>query len=126
MKRALLSILGVLALSVAGSALAQSDYGTTGQTGEGASPATTTGSAPQQGTTDVQTAPSSATGSMQGAGSATAPAKGSTAPSAATAGAPGHESLPRTASDVPLVLVIGLSAAGAMGAVHLYRLRRAH
>ena len=99
MRRMLLSLIVVLAL--AGSIFAQtSGYGTTDQPSGTTAPSAAVEPAPQPGTAG---APSESSMPMD-------------AP-------PAHESLPATASDVPVVLAIGLFALGAVVALRLYRLR---
>ena len=43
-----------------------------------------------------------------------------------TSGSPTEESMPATASSLPLVVTLGISALGGAVALRLYRLRRAH
>jgi len=107
MKRTILLLLSVASLLLAGSVMAQSDYGGSNQPAD-----TTTATAP----------------------AATAPA-GSTADPASTTGSTGdpqpsmsphtHGSLPRTASDVPLVFSLGVIGTGALLALRAYRVRNA-
>jgi hypothetical protein len=93
MKRTFPALVAVLALTVAGGVLAQSDtqpYGTTDPAAR-----TTAETTSQPGTSD--------------------PSAGSTA----------QESMPATASNLPLVLVLGLTTLGGALALRLYRLRQA-
>jgi hypothetical protein len=106
MKRSLLSLLSILALVLATSVCvyAQSD--------PDPSPAVQSGSEP-----------GSTTGEMNDTGSAP-PAEGSVAePSSAYPASTTNESLPATASHVPLAFAIGLSALGAAAALRAYRRR---
>jgi hypothetical protein len=111
MKRALLVFVSVLVLTVAGSALAQTDSQPYDSTGKSATTARDTSSQPagDSTTTDPNTAPA-----QQGV--TDPPAKDSSAT---------HESMPRTASNLPLVLAIGMGSLGGTVALRLYRLRRA-
>jgi len=104
MKRTFLALVAVLALTVAGGVLAQSDtqpYGTTDPAAR-----TTAETTSQPGTSD--------------------PSAGSTSDtSTATDPAMAQASMPATASNLPLVLVLGLTTLGGALALRLYRLRQA-
>lgn len=119
MKRTFLSLLGVLLLAVAGSVVAQTDYGTTDQSGT-----TTPYTAPQSGSpTSTSGATTDTTAPSQAQDPSTEPPV--TEPTSATDTSE-YQSLPATASQMPLALVIGLSALGLIAALRAIRLRRAH
>ena len=128
MKQAILPLLSVALLLTAGSVMAQSDYGGSNQPADTtAASASATGSTAPEGSTRGTVEPAapsqgSATGSA-GTGS-TYGDTGSTA--AAAGGSHAHGSLPRTASDVPLVFVLGVFGAGALLVLRVYRIRNAH
>jgi LPXTG-motif cell wall-anchored protein len=115
MKRSLLALVSVLALTMAGSLLAQTDnqpYGSTGPS------ATTSEASVQPG------APDSTSGSTSDpSGVKPQPENPTTDP--ATAPASDHQALPKTASNQPLLLLMGLSALGGTMALRARRLRRA-
>ena len=96
MKRTFLAFISVLVLAAAGSVFAQTDTKPYDSTDPAATTADTTS---QPGTMDSTS------------GSTTTPTE---------------ESMPATASSLPLVLTLGVSALGGAVALRLYRLRRAH
>jgi hypothetical protein len=108
MKRTFLALISVLAMAVAGAAFAQTDT----QPYDSTDPAATT-------TAEATSQP----GAMDSTSGSTA---GATADPATTSGSPTEESMPATASSLPLVLTLGISALGGAVALRLYRLRRAH
>jgi len=117
MKRILVALISVLVLAAAGNVLAQTDpqqYESTPQQGTTASDTTS-----QPGTLD-STSGSTADPSNTPTEPQDSPANSATANEAPTQG------LPATASNLPLVLVIGMSALGGVVALRLYRLRGAH
>ena len=129
MKQAILPLLGIALLLTAGSVMAQSDYGGSNQPAD-----TTAATAPATGSI----APEGSTG---GTVQPAAPSQGSTTGSADTGstygdtgstsaadagGSQRHGSLPRTASDVPLVFALGVFGAGALLALRVFRIRNAH
>jgi len=116
MKRILVALISVLVLAAAGTVLAQTDpqqYAT-----------------PQQGTTASDT--TSQPGTLDSTSGSTAdPSNTPTEPqdspaNSATANEAPTRGLPATASNLPPVLVIGMSALGGVVALRLYRLRGAH
>ncbi len=107
MKRTFLSVLGILALAMVGSVMAQTDYGSQDQPGSSPPSSTTAESPTPQGLSDTPSgSPTSTSGSMSET--------------------PTHESLPATASNLPLALVMGVSAIGTVVAIRAYRLHQAH
>jgi len=106
MKRTLLLLLSISVLALAGSVIAQTDYGSTDQ------PGYETPSTSPMDSAAIDVAPPS-------------PTEGSS-PEPSYADDPAHESLPATASPLPLALAIGVSALGAAVALRAYRLRSAH
>jgi hypothetical protein len=127
MKRTILPLLGVALLMLAGSlVMAQSDYGGTDQPAD-TSTTTTAPSTNSTGTTVQEGSTGSPSGSsMQSpdpADGSTYDASDSAAQNATSSHA--HGSLPRTASDVPLVFGLGVIGAGAFLALRAYRTRNA-
>jgi hypothetical protein len=115
MKRTLFSLLSILALALAGSVFAQSDYGSTDRPGDNPPPSRAVESGTQSG---------SPTGnSMYDTDGAPSQTEGSSPVPSSAAQAPTHESLPATASHLPLAFAIGVSALGAAAALRAYRLR---
>jgi LPXTG-motif cell wall-anchored protein len=116
MKRTMLALLGVLLLSVAGSAIAQTDYGSNDQSSPNQPATTSTSDSTVSSTGSTSDDPSGATAStVQGATADPAPSSGT------------HKgSLPKTASSDPLALALGLTALGSAVGLHLYRRRTAH
>ena len=102
MKRMILPLLSVASLLLAGSVMAQSDYGGSNQPADTTAATAPAGSAAEQ-------------GSMAG----------STSDPQSTTGTQTHSSLPRTASDVPVVFAFGVIGAGALLALRAYRVRNA-
>ena len=114
MKRTMLALLGVLLLSVAGSVIAQSEYGSSDQS---AQPATTS--------TSDSTASSNGSASDDPGGSSASTVQSATADPAPSSNT--HKgSLPKTASSDPLALALGLTALGSAVGLHLYRRRTSH
>jgi hypothetical protein len=126
MKRTILSLLGVALLMLAGNIMAQSDYGGTDQPAD-TSPSATAPSTPPTGSAVQENSMGSSSGSSaqspDPAGGSTYDASGSATGSTATSHTSG--SLPRTASDVPLVFGLGVIGAGALLALRAYRIRNA-
>ncbi len=121
MKRTWLSLLSILALALAGSLYAQTDYGSTDPADNPPSSAAVE-SGTQQGTSGTQSG--SPTGnSMYDTDTAPSQTGGSEPVPSSAAQAPTHESLPATASHLPLAFAIGVSALGAAAALRAYRLR---
>lgn len=118
MKRTILSILSVALLLSAGLVMAQVDYGGANQPAD-----TSTGSTVEPGSAtspsgSTAPAPEPATGSSYDeAGAAAQPQT--------TTGSQPHDSLPRTASELPLVFAFGVIGAGALLALRAYRIRSA-
>jgi LPXTG-motif cell wall-anchored protein len=116
MKRTLLTLLGILLLSVAGSVIAQSEYGSSDQAPAN-QPATTS-------TPDSSNPTSGSTSDLSSSPAATD--QNSTADPAGSKDMQHRKSLPATASSDPFALALGLSALGSAIGVHLYRRRSAH
>ncbi len=127
MKHTLISLLSVALLALGGYVMAQSD--------DGAS-TTTVGSPTQQ---DVQDATGAQPVSpppstyqtddsldQSGGGPARSQVQGSSTDQANGTGIRSHSSLPATASDLPLVYAIGVTAACAWLVLRAYRYRGAH
>ena len=117
MKRAFLVLFSVVAMMVAGATFAQTEtpqYGSTDQ------PATTSAQSTSQ--TEAQATPS---GSTSDPGTTTSRQEGSQADPAPANQNAAHGSLPRTASNQPLLFLIGTSALGGLVGLRLYQLRRA-
>jgi LPXTG-motif cell wall-anchored protein len=127
MKRLLLAVVGIVALALAGNAIAQTGSGTTDQTGTTAPTYQTPPPAPQGDSSGTQpgSTPPAADAAPQ-PNSAPAPIEtGSSTPprEASTSGRPG--SLPATASNDPLMALIGVLALGAFTILLVVRRRGA-
>ncbi len=122
MKLKILSILAAATLLLAGSAIAQ-----TQDTSATAPPADTSVTQGTTGSPSGSTIPSpvpSDGSSYNEAGTATQPSS-QTADPATTSGMGTRDSLPRTASDIPLLFALGVIGAGSLLAMRLYRTRDA-
>src|SRR5215471_3775996 len=116
MKRTMLALLGVLLLSVAGSVIAQSEYGSSDQSAPNQPAATSTSDS---------TASSNGSASDDPGGSSASTVQSATADPAPSSNT--HKgSLPKTASSDPLALALGLTALGSAMGLHLYRRRTSH
>jgi len=126
MKRTLVSLLGVALLALGGYIMAQSDDGSTDQPGASPPSTTSVGSPAQQDPSEAQ--PGSADDSLDqsGGGPARSQMQGSSTDQANGTGVRSHSSLPATASDLPLVYAIGVTAACAWLVLRAYRIRGAH
>ena len=124
MKRILLAVFGIAALALAGSVFAQTGSGTTDQPGSTAPSYQSPPPADQGSGTGAQ--PATDTTSQSAAAPAPAPADTGSSTSPGEAGTTGHsKSLPATASNNPLLALIGVLALGAFTILLVVRRRGA-
>jgi LPXTG-motif cell wall-anchored protein len=124
MKRILLAVFGIAALALAGSVFAQTGSGTTDQPGSTAPSYQSPPPADQGSGTDAQ--PATDTTSQPAAAPAPAPADPGSSTPPSEAGTARHSgSLPATASNNPLLALIGVLALGAFTILLVVRRRGA-
>ena len=127
MKRILLTVIGIAALALAGSVFAQTGSSASDQQGTTAPSYQSPPPAEQGDSTGAQPAQTQpATDTTSQSGSAAAPADtGSTAPSSESGTSDHSKSLPATASNNPLMALIGVLALGAFTILLVVRRRGA-
>lgn len=131
MKRSILSLLSVALLLMAGSVMAQTDYGGANQPAEASADTVPAESPAQQGSTGSTAEPSMpsqdpANGSTYDESGTPTQTGSSANDTPVTSGSQAHGSLPRTASDLPLVFAFGVIGAASLLALRASRIRRAH